>query len=1518
MPLINSIEVANFMNRERRVPFEPTWPHCVFPLLGLNSIINVPNGRGKTTIVTLALFLLTAQKRKIDGLRNIHFAPKSSGSFTHLRVQMIMDTEEGAGFDLLSGTPLGKQMVFGIYGRCGDNEDYKLYSYQGSLDDCPVHRESTGFSNKIDLIPDKEFEANLSAIPYKFPSSARESSADAWKTYVDKWFDITSIEQQISYQLKAGGEGKSSYFDVPGKNSEFASNVFYEHLAPELLHDVMGGFGEEDEKKIEDTIHEKTRQIIQARIKNTETATALEQTGRVLHEMQRVCDMAEEMAQSVTLFQACKTDMALELGALKDAIIDRPFPGLPGQPPAELADVGQFVVLYEGGSYLSDRGIGYFSGEEPKMINQRADRNKIIPATVEKTKLLEITCDLAVFDRSERGKSNQVYDLDSSIRILAAMENFLPEWTKETAIIMVQKLFDWAENHADTSPARMAKKEHDEVYRLKNGEFDATTTEISNLNGARTELSKEQSNLSHQMSEYQRMQHSGLFSPAELVAPEETGSKTQAERNEAKNTLDSHNQRVTRLEIVFGQWRQFIAQYGVGTSPDCVIAELVQKESETRKNLEKLRLERDEVAKNGMVLHGITTSARERHNTLHSRITTAEQSLKQAGNYDTWFKGECPEGLEAIVRNEQKEVTGERNRFENELAGLADKLESIEEFRTRFGVLIPPGQWLKNRATLHEKLRDRSDEVNQTQASRRGDLKALEEFSVAPGQFALIVQKKVGVAFVPLHAIIENMPLDKARKESLLTLFSALLFAPVLQDNETAETAARNLATKKLEFPVFVKDDLERFCHSGDIAVGSDASRSLFIGVRTQNVDCLLDPAYLEDTKRGLTSVITALEKRSARLNRGVARSSHDTATAKLAERARHAIESGSEETAIRIRSILEPLVADLVRLDTRASDLAVKSIRAMVEYNRALNGSVIEDLRTDLVDAKDCLGRAEAEEGLYADSLQKINTDTDVASDDASLAKSSRSEQEPILKNVASFMADPEHGPEFMENAKTLGDDLARLHEKAIKKSGFDFNMVQKFVDGAGAARYEVIRTRLGEIDACIPSLEEQKRVLFSEVSSLGELGVVLAGNISKVDGVARVMIRLYRKFRMQGLPSVDISSHEVYRSGRFIRNCRTLEECVKRLISLDDDVEFTKDRIEKFSSNLKDAEDKYKRALHKYHEQIENSVKDESLKLADHVVQLLLQAKEDPSRIRGILAASHVNYDKDCATNEYAKQQLDSEWSEVSNWLSEFTRRLPSNLDLMKNRFAPKKDQAKKYVSAGFIISADVIAHDDIEDVLKEIVLDIEEYEESGYIQKRSDVRRDAQSGFRREIRNKFFKRVLTNPGIKVFIPSISREKAINLDRDIASSGQSVAISLLWIIKMSDFVSERERAMKTVSMSASARRKMRLIKSQFVFIDGAFSHLSDKALIDDVLGEIANTRGKFQLIVTGHDSDFKPNWKLFPTMLNGREVGGRYMFIDKGEPVEPGDLGSHYGAMTMMQTHVINTEVPDGPTAH
>lgn len=1520
MPLISNIEVANFMNRERRTPYEPTWPHSQFPMLGLNSIINVPNGRGKTTIVKLVLFILAAKKRRIDELRKIHFAPKSSGSFTHVRVQMTIDTEEGASLDLFSGTPLGRQMVFGVYGYSGDNEEYTLYSYIGTFEDCPVQRLDSGNSKRFQLISDKEFKERLHSLPYRFPANERETSADAWRAHAEKWMDLSSIEQQIFYQLNAGGEGKSSYFDVEGRGADFARNVFYERLAPELLHDVMGGHGEEDEKKIEDTIHEKTRQVIHARLRNRDAAKSLELSKRVVEEIEKVCNIAEEMNSAAALCGDQRVKLSVEIGALRDLIVHRPIPGVPTQPPPELAEVAQYIVLCGGVPYIADRGIGMFSGEEPRVVNQRATRHGIQPNELVKSQLIEIACDHGesyVERKQGGGLTTKFYDCDSVISLLSRTETFLPDTDRDTAIAAVEAAFAWSTEHADTNPARVARKEYDNEYQKKTVELNEVLENVKDLQEERISLLKERTTFAGHQTEYQLMQESGLFSEMELGAPEETGRAVHEKARVAGSALEIHRQKVSSLQSVYREWQEFTGKYGVGVSPHDVLAVLESVEKEAMQNLSSLQSNRAELSLKGKSLKSATTEAREEFLRIRSRVERAENAAERAGSYNRWYEGESPEGLESAVRNELRLATADCNSLQKELASLKDRLSSIRQFRERFGLNADPASWLLKRLDLHQALMERRREVGNMVSVNSNDLCALENFSVAPGQFAQNVQDNVGVYFTPLHSAIETMSLDKARKESLLTLFSALLFAPVLPDSEAAETAALNLAQKGLEFPVFVRSDLEHFCAKGDITGGDGAARSLFIGVRTRNVECLLDPAYLEETKKLLRNEGDRLNSKLSLLDKAVARTAHTTTTAQLAERAKQAIESQAEESATAVEAQLGPLLASMERLEARASDEAVAAIKGMLDYTSALQGLSIEELSASLDTAKEQFETAEAAENLHEELLGQINVDIDAASDVARNAGIDKNRQEPVLKRIDGFMTDKEYGPDFIERAGILDEQLNGELEKAELKTRFRFDQAQKFVE-TGFDRFNQIESRLLVIEEVEPGLSEKKVQLSKRVEELRESILKSNSGVVKIDTVVRRLIRVYRNHRMDGLPDVDLSNNPLFREGSYLRNSDNVDAYVKHTNRLESDIDEAEDRIRDIAKELEAANNRHASAVKDYDRQIERSANDESLKLEEHVIQLLLKAKDNLSYAKRVLSASIANYERDLAANQVAREQLDVEWANISNWLAQFTRRLPSNLDLMKSRFAPKKDQSGNLVSAGFVINATAIGHEDIEDVLHEIVRDIEEYEESRYLQTHTDVKRDAQNSFRREIRKKFYQRVLLEPNIKVFIPSISKVKAIQLDRDIASSGQSVAISLLWIVKMSDFVTERERSHNTISMSLAAKKKLRAIKSQFVFIDGAFSHLSDRALIDDVLGEIANSRGKFQLIVTGHQSDFKPNWQIFPTMLCGREVGGKYVFVDQQKPVEPGTVGSRIGAMSMIRTHVIKPEVTVGPEAH
>ena len=206
MPILQRIELSNFLNSGRTKPWRPDWPHQILEINGENAALNIPNGKGKSTMVTAILAMLTSHGKSLKDVRTRFFAPTQTGHFTHIRIQVLIPIP-GASGDLvaLSGGDLGGQtMVFGMYGYSGENEKLEVYAYQGAFEDCPVaHVHELHHT----LIADDAFLGQLRTCTNLFPGNAKERTRRAWLAFVEDFFDMSSLKQQLIYQLMRGAEG---------------------------------------------------------------------------------------------------------------------------------------------------------------------------------------------------------------------------------------------------------------------------------------------------------------------------------------------------------------------------------------------------------------------------------------------------------------------------------------------------------------------------------------------------------------------------------------------------------------------------------------------------------------------------------------------------------------------------------------------------------------------------------------------------------------------------------------------------------------------------------------------------------------------------------------------------------------------------------------------------------------------------------------------------------------------------------------------------------------------------------------------------------------------------------------------------------------------------------------------------------------------------------------------------------------------------------------------------------------
>jgi len=1532
MPLINKIEVSNFLHSRTGSgsKWQPVWPHSVFDLMGLNSIINFPNGKGKTTIVNTLLFCLSGSGKKINEVRNTHFAPKNYGQLTHIRAQVIMDTEEAAGRDLFTDVPQGQQMVFGLYGCSGDNETYHLYSYHGTLNDCPVHKANPGFRNRIDLIPDQEFIDRLHSLPHRFPSSSREKSLEAWKGHVATWFDMANIEQQLAYQLKSGAEGDSHYFEVkPRAGVKYSAAIFYEHLAPQLLTDVMRHHGEEDEWGIEDTIHQKARQVVIARTKSENNRLQLEQTKRLLGEFQRLGVSSEELNAAAKQQQKHHLELATELAVLKNIVVDQPIPGLPPRLPEGLPALAGYLVMYEGTPYLQDRAFELFTGEEPKRINERANRNNILSADVTKSQLLEITCDhgdCSSVRIQGGGPVNKYYSHESVISLVKHTDNFLPGNNHDSVSDAINKSFAWATEHADTNPARLQKRDVDVRLASLSNEDKRLSDEKIALSEESISLLKEQQQIGEHQAAYRQMQQSGLFTVEEISQPTLTGEATAKALNDATKLLQTHIEQVAERKSVFGEWCQFTEECGVNVSPKEVIQRLAESAQSARERKTECENSYVELRNKSNGLRRKYEDAEKRYNSLHNQFKEAERTLPSVKKFTDIFGEEDPTGLEQRVQDELSSSARRKSDLVLKQAALIAAIEDLSLFESRFGN-TPPSLWLNKQRALYEGVRRRQEKLTGEYSDFLLSLDNLERFSLAPGQYARDVTGMVGVPSRPLHTVVNGLDLDPNRKERVLTLFSALIFAPVVSSIDMAITAAGNLATGGIEFPVFIEDELTSFCRTGDISGGDGFSKSLFVGVRTRSVDCLLDPSLVEREKDRCRNSIALIDRRLELLKKAQGRLSADTVAARLAARARDAVDNDVKATNNRIEEDLATVNGDLPRLESRASRDAIEVIRELMLHQRALNSRTYEQLKE-----YDNLTRGQFESTKK--ELEECERQRDLAQEAEKKAiyayhqaQSNKDRNESRLQRIATFMTDIEYGPEFMSQAGSIRGNLEDKFEKTKQRTSFRFDLAQKFIN-SGEARPKEIESRLAEIKRITPEIDDRKDTLQKEIAADRDLSLHLAKPSSEIDAIAHKLTKLYRKHRdTQIQADVKFDRHELYKSCSFIRSPSSLDNCKKGLLNIKDEVDDLGEKINDLDKKESSARQNYQSTLKYYHEEVDRITNDATLKMSLHLKDILEQAKENSTIINQILVATQKNYEQDLKANEIASAELTNEWDGMASWLSQFTQRLPSYLNLMKKVFKPEIDPVTKQIThAGFEINGEAVRIDDIEFIMGEIINEIEEFEKSQPQNRESDFRKGYQKNFRREIRDKFYQRVIVHPSIKVCMPSISQTPLL-LEKKMVSAGQGVAMTLLWIVKLADFVSERERQRKTSwEMKGSARvsmKKLRNIETQFIFVDGAFSHLSDPKLIDDALKGVSKTHGRLQLIVTGHDPEYRHhNYNYFPTFICGREIDGRYMYVDNDKRiVEPGKAGSHYGAMDLIRVRSVakpkHVEVIDGAAA-
>lgn len=1493
MPIIQRIEISNILNLRREDPWRASWPYEIFEIRDRNAAINIPNGCGKSTIMKSILAMLVGERTMLKGLRTVHYAPRSTGLFSHVRIQVKIN-HLGQVNDLVSnsgGELPGEPMVFGLYGNAGENEDVHLYSYKGTFEDCPIGRRE---GNKRILVRDDVFLKTLSACTRLFPSPSNksESTNSEWKRYISDIFDMPSLLQQLRYQAANGGEGGVTYFEVTDergsnfKTKNYSAKVFYKILAPELLVNVMGDQGEADETSIEDTILIKVSQLLTEKRKSDGYKRTLEMTESTLKRLDTSLEIADELLAAKATYASHAADFMTEMAAVKAVVADNPIPGIPKLPPASISPIARGMLLQNDEWYIPDLVMGEFTNDQASEVNRRYfERTKAELVSAQNTQVIDFIVH-SLFSTNKRGPASKLYNREAAIALLNVTTNFTREWTREKAIAAVNESFDWVEAHADTNPARLLYKQNKEALKLK----ELRQSELLGLMTAhseeRTELLTKRSKIGAAQLEYDKITQSNLFTRVELASLVQTGADVAKEHEKADGDYQRHIAKVASLDNVFQRYNAFTEQYGQTAKPKDIAAKLTANlNSAVSAKDNQSNLIKEERTKRPS-LQATYNQAHKSHESASQKLRDFMQIKPFLASFYAIFGDISSKGLEQDVLNKLKNAKNAQSENKHIVSSLKSRMDDLNKFRLAYPNQDPES-WLESSLakwiSLGEEINKAKDDLAD-KTSRRADL---DRDAVAPSKIAREVMEMAGDNAMPLHVAIEKMNLSMAVKEKVLTLFSAMLHTPVFNTVDEAALTAKAFVEKEIESPVFVFDELKDFCHSETIMLREMVANTWLVGVRTRPVDCLLNPDLVANEKAILDKEIASLKSEidSKVIDREKYNQNSDEVA--FARVAKSAIAEGVEAQFNTAIEALAEIDASMPELERRASDEARKAIQCKSIYETNFMDTDEDQLVED---------NQSKQELMQAAKLSLDGFDARINDLDAELEKINNRWAEalaeandvPKFEEIQKFIDTPDN-LSLMQNAEQVKAKLIRNIEVLREKLKFDFNLAQEFLAADDIANE--IEARLTHLNGEILHIQNKLNPENNEaIEQLRNINAKLITSKNTIDTFIRGLISRYREFK-EGLDKNEyvfdetkITRHLLSDNGADLLEIKDLNEQVEQLLNLSSD-EHQMDNTS-LRESMKTAKKDYDNAHRLYAQNIDNILEVQGLDLPSHAKMSLTQSKEDPSILHNVYAVTKTNFEKNKIANDNAQSHLKAEWDGVSEWLTAFTRQLDVNLRAMKKAFKPMRDSVtNRVVKAGFDIEASLASIDDVEATLDDVVELIKQHELVEHsITENLKTEGKAERTRRRtqlltKIRDTFYQKVILNPSIKMCMPSIS-DRPIELEKEMVSTGQGVAMTLLWLVKMSAYITDRE--ILSYGTERAKLKRARSAKTQFTIIDGAFSSLSDENLIKDALDGVSDTYGAFQLIITAHERDYKNNFNYFPTLIEARAIDGRLMYAE------------------------------------
>jgi len=954
------------------------------------------------------------------------------------------------------------------------------------------------------------------------------------------------------------------------------------------------------------------------------------------------------------------------------------------------------------------------------------------------------------------------------------------------------------------------------------------------------------------------------------------------------------------------------------------------------------------------------------------RLTPLEDAAER---YRQWHGEAAPVHLRDTLYRQSRECQDRLHQLEQQARTLETLQRGLEAFRD-FSEQTPAA-WLKDAKARYPRLLRERETLAGTLEARERYLDSLSGDPLARLAAETEAQQLLearAVAFRPLHEVLAATEADSERRRAWLAQAAGQLFAPVIEGEEHAREAAQCLIDAGCGVPVLEAGRLSAALERGELPLGAVQ------GVETLAVKAALDPAYLTVLRDEIQQRLAVDRQRQQALQEEIERLDPHGERFRLALQAQEALEQDAEVRLAALEAQRQAVEAELETLTPRLGEEALKSIddyqrfleeggeaaleaareareaaQARIESQSPRREQAARELEKhgDLWLAAERFAAAGGVERLGEIDASLAALAEDVAELDERFAEITLKGEEfgerrercreqlrrlfadgerERLRRLSAFVA--EDGPAFMQDAEAREAELEAELAQASRRADFDFARIRAYLqvrDEKGGNR--TLERDIGRLKQALKETRDKRKANVHEQNGIETRLARHQQALNVTDQLAVAWLEVLRQLPEGWIERATADARAGWptdhpEAERLDTALAEWRSWLAASLDVEDADAFEPDAFETCQQTLLEGLGSLnlgERARNRERQARDVAAREKALALSLEAASAS-RLFNDTERARlgtleGVsldalesLRGLHRQLDGQLDEHRQRVARLHASREQIEDTLVE---RLSSiiidaagNLEILK-RVARRSSDGGAY----FEVKAELIADEAVRELIQQLLADIDAH--LAVQRRRIEQAGEGAKGGRddeltRQIRRRIYRGLFRDVTIRIKHDAIRPHgRLFSLNEDM-SEGQREAVSLMWLVKLSEFAIERELR----ELPGSQKRRARASRESVILLDGLFSKLSHRRLIQDSLESLRNTRGRFQMIGLIHNPNYENDPSIFPTYLVGSVIGGQqgqggHVIVREGRQVAPEETGRGNGEASLFGIHVTPAAV-------